>query len=101
MATDSNYTVAILCAMEFEMSAVRFMLDQEHLYLSNTDGDSDDYILSHLSGHDIVITYLPAIQGKSAAAVVVTNLDRTIPSIQWRFLAAIRGGVSSQGMTSA
>ncbi|KAI1742728.1 nucleoside phosphorylase domain-containing protein [Xylaria scruposa] len=88
-----TYTVAIVCAIEFEMSAVRYMLDEEHLRLPNKQGDMNRYILGQLSGHNTVVAWLPWTQGKSAAAMVATNLDRTFPSIKWRFLTGIGGGV--------
>ncbi|KAI0864878.1 nucleoside phosphorylase domain-containing protein [Xylaria cubensis] len=87
------YTVAIVCAIEFEMSAVRYMLDEEHQRLPNKPGDPNRYILGRLSGHDTVVAWLPWLQGKSAAAMVAANLDRTFPSIKWRFLTGIGGGV--------
>ncbi|KAI4598780.1 hypothetical protein KJ359_002672 [Pestalotiopsis sp. 9143b] len=90
-----DYTVAIVCAIEFEMSAVRYMLDEEHQHLPSSHGDSNVYILGKLCGHNVVLACLPGNQGKSAAAIVATNLDRTFPSIKWRFLTGIGGGVPS------
>ncbi|KAI1288836.1 nucleoside phosphorylase domain-containing protein [Xylaria venustula] len=87
------YTVAVVCAIEFEMSAVRYMLDEEHQRLPSQPGDPNRYILGQLSGHDTVLAWLPGVQGKSAAATVAVNLDRTFPSIRWRFLTGIGGGV--------
>ncbi|KAI0536696.1 nucleoside phosphorylase domain-containing protein [Xylaria digitata] len=91
--TYEAYTVAVVCAIEFEMSAVRYMLDEEHQRLPNKPGDSNRYILGQLSGHDTVLAWLSGLQGKSAAAIVAANLDRTFPSIKWRFLTGIGGGV--------
>ncbi|KAH6645074.1 hypothetical protein BKA67DRAFT_527417, partial [Truncatella angustata] len=93
--THEDYTVAIVCAIEFEMSAVRYMLDEEHGRLPSTQGDSNDYILGQLCGHNVVLAWLPGNQGKSAAAIVATNLDRTFPFIKWRFIAGIGGGIPS------
>ncbi|KAI1270213.1 nucleoside phosphorylase domain-containing protein [Xylariaceae sp. FL1019] len=93
MKTYTDYTVAIVCALEFEMSAVRYMLDEEHQSLPRTAGDSNNYILGQLSGHSTVVAYLPGTQGKSAAAIVASNLERTFPCIAWRFLTGIGGGV--------
>ncbi|KAI1748716.1 nucleoside phosphorylase domain-containing protein [Xylaria castorea] len=91
--TYEAYTVAVVCAIEFEMSAVRYMLDEEHQRLPNKPGDPNRYILGQLSGHDTIVAWLPWLQGKSAAAMVAANLDRTYPSIKWRFLTGIGGGV--------
>lgn len=93
--THEDYTVVIVCAIEFEMSAVRYMLDEEHKRLPSKQGDSNDYVLGQLSGHNVVLAWLPGNQGKSAAAIVATNLNRTFPSIKWHLLAGIGGGVPS------
>ncbi|KAK7952733.1 uncharacterized protein PG986_008461 [Apiospora aurea] len=93
MPSYEDYTVAIVCAIDFEMSAVRYMLDKEHESLPTKDGDSNLYILGELSGHRVALAWLPGTQGKGAAAVVATNLARTFPCIKWRFLVGIGGGV--------
>ncbi|KAK2059440.1 purine and uridine phosphorylase [Colletotrichum caudatum] len=90
-----EYIIAVVCAMSFEMSAVRSMLDREHSRLRAKDGDSNLYVLGELRGHKFVLACLPGQQGKGAAATVATNLDRTFPRIKWRFLVGIAGGVPS------
>ncbi|KAK2034264.1 pfs domain-containing protein [Colletotrichum zoysiae] len=57
--THEEYTIAVVCAMSFEMSAVRFMLDREHPRLRAKDGDSNMYVLGELSGHNVVLACLP------------------------------------------
>ncbi|KAI8205549.1 Pfs, NB-ARC and Ankyrin domain protein [Colletotrichum sp. SAR 10_86] len=94
--TYENYTVAIVSAIEFEMSAVRYMLDREHADLPTKEGDSNTYILGELQGHNVVLACLPGIQGKGAAATVATNVARSFPSIKWRFFVGIGGGVPSR-----
>ncbi|KAI6087798.1 purine and uridine phosphorylase [Hypoxylon rubiginosum] len=88
-----DYSVAVICAMEFEMSAVRYMLDEEHQRLPTVAGDQTIYTLGTLSGHNVVLACLPGTQGKAAAATVAVNLERTFPSIQWRVFVGIGGGV--------
>ncbi|OAQ91393.1 hypothetical protein VFPFJ_03133 [Purpureocillium lilacinum] len=73
-----DYTVAVICAIGFEMSAVRCMLVIEHPRLPHRQGDSNVYILGELSGRN-----------------VATNMDRSFPSIKWRFLVGFGGGVPS------
>lgn len=90
-----QYTVAMICAMSFEMSAVRYMLDQEHPRPRNKDGDSNSYVVGELAGHNVALACLPGTQGKGAAAIVTTNMARTFPSIKYRFLVGIGGGVPS------
>jgi len=90
-----DYTVAVICAIGFEMSAVRYLLSREHPRLPTQPGDSNMYVLGELARHNVVLACLPGNQGKGAAAVVATNLARTFPSIQWRLLVGIGGGVPS------
>ncbi|KAH6985510.1 nucleoside phosphorylase domain-containing protein [Ilyonectria destructans] len=90
-----EYTVAVVCAMELEMSAVRYMLDIEHRSLPTKEGDFNIYILGELKGHNVVLACLPGNQGKGSAAIVATHMARTFPSIKWRFLVGIGGGVPS------
>ena len=71
------------------------MLDYEHLRLPPRQGDSNMYILGELSDHNVVLAWLPGNQGKGAAAIVATNMARTFPSVKWRFLVGIGGGVPS------
>ncbi|KFA74126.1 hypothetical protein S40288_08175 [Stachybotrys chartarum IBT 40288] len=91
----AKYKVAIICAIEFEMSAFRYMLDAEHPSLPRKEGDSNIYILGELQHHNIVLACLPGSQGKGSAAIVVTHLVRTFPCIEWRFMVGIGGGVPS------
>lgn len=91
----NDYTVAIVCAAGFEMSAVRYMLDLEHPNLPTKKGDSNIYVLGQLSGHNVVLACLPGDQGKGSAAIVATNISRMFRSIEWRFLVGVGGGVPS------
>ncbi|KAI6444366.1 hypothetical protein MCOR16_009697 [Pyricularia oryzae] len=95
MTPHQDYTVGIICAIGFEMSAVRYMLDKEHQRLHGKDGDPNIYTLGELSGHNVILACLPGTQGKGAAATVATNMARSFPSINWRFLVGIGGGVPS------
>ncbi|KAK4059096.1 hypothetical protein Trihar35433_11192 [Trichoderma harzianum] len=90
-----SYTVAVICAMSFEMSAFRYMLDREHPRLQRKEGDLNTYVLGELYGNNIVLACLPGNQGKGSAATVATNLARTFPAIKLRFLVGIGGGVPS------
>lgn len=90
-----SYTVAIICPLGLEMSAMRYMLDREHPSLPPRPDDPNLYILGELSGYNVVLTWLSGNQGKSAAAMVATNLSRTFPAIEWRFLVGTGGGVPS------
>ncbi|KAF4202962.1 hypothetical protein CNMCM8927_009403 [Aspergillus lentulus] len=90
------YTVALLTPLEIELSAVRYMLDEEHQPLPNARGDPNYYILGRLCQHNVVIASLPAgYQGTVSAAVVARDLARTFPSVTLRLLVGIGGGVPS------
>ncbi|KAI0439902.1 nucleoside phosphorylase domain-containing protein [Xylaria telfairii] len=94
--TYETYTVAILCAMDLEKNAVRYMLDEEHQHLPTRQGDSNSYTLGKLHGHNVVLACLPGQQGKGAAATVATNMSRSFPSIKWRLFVGIGGGVPNE-----
>ena len=48
-----------LCAIGFEMSAVRYMLDKEHPRLHGKDGDPNIYTLGEFGGHNVILACLP------------------------------------------
>ncbi|KAI3584275.1 nucleoside phosphorylase domain-containing protein [Fusarium oxysporum f. sp. albedinis] len=83
----------MICAIEFEMSAIRYMLDKEHKRLKRKRGESTMYILGELEGHNVVLACLPGSQGKGAAAAVAKDMARTFPSIELRLMVGIGGGV--------
>lgn len=90
------YTVAMICPLEVEMSAARFMLDEEHVQIPGREQDTNQYILGQLSGHNVVIASLPlGSQGTVSAATVAMHLARTFPNIKLRLLVGIAGGVPS------
>ncbi|RAH39858.1 uncharacterized protein BO95DRAFT_489014 [Aspergillus brunneoviolaceus CBS 621.78] len=69
------YTVALLAPLEVELSAVRYMLDEEHEQLPATKGDPNRYVLGQLSQHNVAIASLPAgYQGTISAAIVARDL---------------------------
>src|ERR1700761_8355330 len=92
-----DYTVAMICPLEVEMTAVRYMLDEEHVRLPGKDGDRNRYILGKMGDHNVAIGYLPhGSQGIGAAATMATDMRRTFPSVQLRLLVGIGGGIPSQ-----
>ncbi|KAK2752319.1 hypothetical protein FQN55_007359 [Onygenales sp. PD_40] len=91
------YTVALICPLEIEFSAARYMLDEEHERLPRKDGDTNLYTLGVLSGHNTVLASLPeGSQGTATAATVANNLSRSFPDIKLRLLVGIGGGVPSE-----
>ncbi|KAI0195899.1 nucleoside phosphorylase domain-containing protein [Astrocystis sublimbata] len=93
--TYDDYTVAILCALESDRDAVRYMFDEEHERLPSRKGDPNSYILGELHGHNVVLACLPSQQGKAAAAIVAAHLSRSFLSVKWRLFVGTGGGVPS------
>jgi nucleoside phosphorylase len=95
--TYDDYTVGIICPLEVEMTALRYMLDEEHIRLPGKDGDRNRYILGKMGDHNVAIGYLPqGSQGIGAAATVATDMRRTFSSVQLRLLVGIGGGIPSK-----
>lgn len=91
------YTVALICPLEVEMSAVRYMLDDEHSPLPLDEHDPNRYVLGELSGHNVVISSLPeGSQGTNSAAAVAIHLARSFSNLKLRLLVGIGGGVPTQ-----
>jgi nucleoside phosphorylase len=91
-----DYTVVVVCPLMVGMSAMRYMLDEEHPDLPSVDGDSNHYTFGSISGHNIAIASLPhGEQGIGAAATVASHTRRTFPSADLRLLVGIGGGVPS------
>ncbi|KAL2209797.1 hypothetical protein CC79DRAFT_1318828 [Sarocladium strictum] len=91
-----DYRVAMIFAMGFEMSAFRYMLDEEHeMTFDKEPGDQNQYILGKSGRHNVVLACLPGEQGKGAAAMAAKDLGRTFQAVEWRLLVGIGGGVPS------
>lgn len=94
--THDDYTVAIICPLQIEMSAVRYMLDEEHGDLPPKEGDPNGYVLGTMNALNVAIGYLPhGDQGIGAAATVATHMKRSFPSVRLRLLIGTGGGVPS------
>jgi hypothetical protein len=91
------YIIALICPLEVEISAARYMLDEEHERLPKDKHDTNSYILGRLNEHSVVITSLPeGSQGNVSAATVTIYLARTFPAIELRLLVGIREGMPSE-----
>lgn len=88
-----EYTVAWLCALSSELTAARLLLDEQHEQLERSENDSNNYVLGHMGGHNIVIAFLGrGGYGTNAAANTATNIVRTFPNIRFGLLVGIGGG---------
>lgn len=93
-ASERQYTIAVIFAMEIELNAFRFMLDEVyHDRPPPRRGDPNRYFFGRVGRHNVVLARPPEKQGIGAAATVVTNLSRTFASISWRLLVGVGGGV--------
>lgn len=91
------YTVALICPLEVELSAARYMLDDEHASLPRDEYDPNTYVLGSLSGHNVVLASLPkGSQGTASTAAVAIHLARTFPAIELRLLVGVGGGIPSK-----
>ncbi|KAI9374192.1 purine and uridine phosphorylase [Aspergillus egyptiacus] len=89
-----SYTVALICPLKIELQAARGMLDEEHEPLPRQRGDPNTYVLGTMSGHNVVLTSLPA-DGYVPTASVAVNLIRTFTQTKLCLLVGIGGGVPS------
>jgi nucleoside phosphorylase len=64
-----DYTVGIICALEFEKEAVEATLDEKHGMVQRTPGDNNDYAFGKMGEHNVVIACLPASVMSPSAAV--------------------------------
>lgn len=94
-----KYTVAIICPLEVELSAARFMLDEEHQRPPEVHHDPNRYLVGRMSGHSVVLASLPAgYQGIAPAATVARDMERTFRAITVRLLVGIGGGIPFNGL---
>ncbi|KAJ5675423.1 hypothetical protein N7462_008320 [Penicillium macrosclerotiorum] len=92
-----QYTIAWICALYIEMAAARAMLDECHETLPTHTDDRNTYVLGKIDQHNVVIACLPDGQyGTNNAAIVMTNMKRTFPSIRACLMVGIGGGVPSK-----
>lgn len=93
----NDYTVAILCALDTELKAVRLLFDTTHEDLKIASSDSNYYALGQMGKHNVVATCLPRGEtGTSNAANVASNMNRSFPKIKHCLLVGIGGGVPSE-----
>ncbi|KAL2816684.1 hypothetical protein BJX63DRAFT_430066 [Aspergillus granulosus] len=89
-------TVALICPREIVLSAVRFMLDEEHDGLTKVKRDPLYYVLGSMNGHNVVLASLPGVSRSDiATAGIAAHLLHTFPAAELRLLVSIGGGVPS------
>jgi nucleoside phosphorylase len=89
-----EYTVACICPMGVELTAVRAMLNEpKHQTLPTPDRNA--YTLGRMGQHNIVIAVLPKT-GTSSATAAGVQLLNDFKSIRFGLLVGIGGGVPSE-----
>lgn len=98
MASRDDYTVGWICALPFEMTAAKVMLDHIHADLpaDSSVNDTNVYVLGSLSGHNVVVACPPiGSYGTTSAATVATQMLASFKSIRFSLMVGIGGGVPS------
>ncbi|KAK6511457.1 hypothetical protein TWF481_000373 [Arthrobotrys musiformis] len=85
-----SYTVACICPMGVELSAMEAMLDDIHPNIPLKSNGS--YTLGRMGGHNVVVVVMPEI-GNNVAATVATELLDDFKSIRFGLLVGIGGGI--------
>ncbi|KAF9894852.1 hypothetical protein FE257_004473 [Aspergillus nanangensis] len=93
----SQYTVAILCALDKELLAVRALFDAHYADLPTVRQDTNHYILGRIGKHNIVSMCLALGEyGTNSAANAVSHLSRSFPNVEVCLLVGIGGGVPNR-----
>lgn len=96
MASPDDYSVGWVCALPVEAAAAKATLDRIHDTLTpdQNGGDSNNYILGSLRGHNVVLAYPDhGVYGETSVAGVATQLRARFKSIRFNLMIGIAGGV--------
>ncbi|KAH8689852.1 hypothetical protein BGW36DRAFT_389823 [Talaromyces proteolyticus] len=84
-----DYTVGWICALP--------MLDEIHRDLKKRSNDNNTYTLGSISGHNIVMTCLPAgAYGIASVASVASQMQASFGSVRFWLMVGIGGGIPSE-----
>lgn len=94
-----DYTIGWICALEVELLAARFMLDEKHKgVFPGRLGDSNDYIAGSICGHNVVIVSLPRKStGSVSAAILVSSFKSSFPNLRYSLMVGIGAGIPGPG----
>ncbi|KAL3441717.1 purine and uridine phosphorylase [Aspergillus insuetus] len=91
-----SYTVAMICPLRVELSAVRYMLDEEHAPLPQNPHDHNIYVLGSMCGHNVVIGSFPdGFMGLTPTAMIEAHLSRKFTEVELCLVVGIGGGIPS------
>ncbi|EFY94327.2 ankyrin repeat containing protein [Metarhizium robertsii ARSEF 23] len=90
-----SYTVALICPLAIELSAIQLMLDEFHKNPPlDTRADDNQYTCGSIYGHNVVIVSLPLWQnGVVSASHLVNPLTQTFPNLRATLLIGVGGGI--------
>ncbi|KAL6834745.1 hypothetical protein V8C40DRAFT_261437 [Trichoderma camerunense] len=92
--TYDKYTVGWIAVLPCEIDAARLLLDHEHPDLPALRGDTNNYILGDMGGHNVAIAFPGAgRKGIASATDTATNIIRTFSKIRFGLLVGVAGGV--------
>ncbi|KAL7780825.1 hypothetical protein V8C43DRAFT_329027 [Trichoderma afarasin] len=92
--TYDEYTVGWIAVLPCEIDAARLLLDHEHPDLPALRGDTNNYILGDMGGHNVAIAFPGAgRKGIASATDTATNIIRTFSKIRFGLLVGVAGGV--------
>ena len=90
-----QFTVGWISALPVELTAATAMLDEKY----DDSGYTTQYTLGRISGHNVVITCLPAGQcGTNSAAVAATRMQSEFRALQIGLMVGIGGGAPNPEM---
>lgn len=90
-----QYTVALICPLPIELTAVRLMFDMQHKTppLKSTV-DDNTYTCGSISDHNVVIANLPQWHnGPISAAHLINALTQSFPNLRATLLVGIGGAI--------
>jgi nucleoside phosphorylase len=98
MSNPNDYTVGWICATGTEYVAARAFLDEEHEGPEHVStNDNNDYTLSKIGKHNVVIAVLPDGEyGIASAAIVARDMLHSFPNVRIGLMVGVGGGVSSR-----
>jgi nucleoside phosphorylase len=90
-----DYTVGIICALDFERVAVQATFDEEHGRIHTPTWDSNVYDFGRIHQHHVVVAcLLEAVTTSADMATVAADMVRSFP-IKLLLMVGIGGGVWS------
>ncbi|KAF2137370.1 uncharacterized protein K452DRAFT_278598 [Aplosporella prunicola CBS 121167] len=95
------YTIGLITFLGFELAAVQAILDEEQDEPSDFEqisADDNKYFWGRIGKHNVVVAASQSgLYGFASAAMVVTSMIRSFPSIRFGLLIGIGGGIPSSG----